>query len=545
MSQLRLVIRDAQRDISGDEHGSVAQAVVAALSAEPETIEELGLAMERFDAPPESGRFAHFRDDVDDRPYDAGVMVVDLAARLVACASTYCDPGPHGYVTYHDGHSATDMHFHYNLSEDWEFTNDMDSWRGLADERRRARRANPPLDARAVLYGQPLLEFVARECLAVAGTPRPIDGATDAEYDKEYALSRAIHVKWMMTAREDLRGATPRDILLARRQYIDRDLQDRANQWSQSLRPPRPLDAASAAYRLGGMGTHEIVTYYDLIREMIWSARKLVGQMPAAGSVLTEPPANALMVELAKLREEWFDRPDPDFGNRTPRGLIENERRRLPEAGAADDAVIDDDCPLCQMQADMPGPGFWHLDGCEMDDDFAFSFHRTREEFEAEQREHEESYRRWAAEDAERDRLGVTYPGGDGMGSDGGSESLALDRPPGGHAPFMRLFTIGSRLCGITVALKHPTENRPLIDRLSRDYGNLREVAQGNDGPPAEALIGPVLDRFGESLDAVAAARPDLEAKCADLREQLARFTTPADQTDAAPPMDGDGEWPF
>ncbi len=51
MSEVRLIIRDAKRDIFGDCHGSVAERVVAALSAEPESIEELALAMERFEAP--------------------------------------------------------------------------------------------------------------------------------------------------------------------------------------------------------------------------------------------------------------------------------------------------------------------------------------------------------------------------------------------------------------------------------------------------------------------------------------------------------------
>lgn len=54
------------------------------------------------------------------------------------------------------------------------------------------------------------------------------------------------------------------------------------------------------------------------------------------------------------------------------------------------EAVIDYDCPLCAMQADLPGPVFWLLDGCNMDDDFAFSFHCTPEEWEVEQREYEE-----------------------------------------------------------------------------------------------------------------------------------------------------------
>ena len=40
MSEVKLVLRDASRDLSGTIHGSVASAAVAALSARPVTIEE-------------------------------------------------------------------------------------------------------------------------------------------------------------------------------------------------------------------------------------------------------------------------------------------------------------------------------------------------------------------------------------------------------------------------------------------------------------------------------------------------------------------------
>jgi hypothetical protein len=63
------------------------------------------------------------------------------------------------------------------------------------------------------------------------------------------------------------------------------------------------------------------------------------------------------------------------------------------------EAMIDADCPCCQMLADIPGPMFWHLDGSGMDDDFAFDiYHRTREEWEAEQsqwEEHRNRFDRW------------------------------------------------------------------------------------------------------------------------------------------------------
>jgi hypothetical protein len=47
--------------------------------------------------------------------------------------------------------------------------------------------------------------------------------------------------------------------------------------------------------------------------------------------------------------------------------------------------MVDEDCPLCQMLADS-GPGFWHLDGCNMDEEFPFAlFEATREEWEEKQ----------------------------------------------------------------------------------------------------------------------------------------------------------------
>ena len=56
MSELRLNILDPGRAICGTIHGSVADAAVAALSAEPETIEELQDAVARFERFFDDGR---------------------------------------------------------------------------------------------------------------------------------------------------------------------------------------------------------------------------------------------------------------------------------------------------------------------------------------------------------------------------------------------------------------------------------------------------------------------------------------------------------
>src|SRR5262249_23816436 len=122
MSEVRLIVHDAQRDIHANCHGSVAERVIAALSAEPETVEELDAALERFRAPGEWGEFRGFSPGIDDTPYDAGLVIVDLAARLVVCHSTYSSACRTGYVSYHNGKCATDLLVRYHLSEDWRLT---------------------------------------------------------------------------------------------------------------------------------------------------------------------------------------------------------------------------------------------------------------------------------------------------------------------------------------------------------------------------------------------------------------------------------------
>src|SRR3990172_6813343 len=128
MSDVRLVIRDAGRDIHATRHGSFADCVVAALAAEPETIVELDVALQRFIAPGERSFFQGFSTGVEDEPYDAGVVIVDLAARLVVCGSTYSAIGRDGYVSVHDGSSATDVKARYHLSDDWEVSSRVSDW---------------------------------------------------------------------------------------------------------------------------------------------------------------------------------------------------------------------------------------------------------------------------------------------------------------------------------------------------------------------------------------------------------------------------------
>lgn len=537
MSEVRLVVRDGQRSIYADCHGSFAERAIAALSACPQTIEELDKALERFIAPDEWSYFRGFRNGCDDTPYDAGLVIIDLAAGLIVCDSTYCSASREGEVLYHDGKAATEVWVRYHLREDWKIVRHGDDWQALADQRRQERAANPPLDVRPVLYGEPLLTFIARESLeAFHGVGRPPQrDCRDAAHQREYELMRQIHVRWMMTPREDLRGQTPRQAMIAGRKFVDQGVEDRKLQWSDMNRCPPGLDEESAACRLAGFGTHEHVVYYDMVRHLLLCCRLAVAEHETcdAGEFVASQ-----LTPLAQMREAWLDEPYSETTGRSARSIIERERSGLPEGMTGAEAVIDDDCPLCQMQAELPGPAFWHLDGCNMDDDFAFSFyHQTLEEWEQEQREWEEHARRWKAQEAEEKRLGVDAESRNAWqishaGRGTGQESLTV-----------RLFGIGASLCGLIVGLRQPQERHDLIDRLNRAFGNLREVVGDADPAAGMSLVEPVLNHFCEQLHEIERLRPDLARQCADLRGRLEHFMDlPQEPTDQTP---DDGDLPF
>ncbi len=424
MSELRLVILDACRSIQATRAASFADRVVAALSAEPETIEELDRAVRRYEAHDERSFFSSFSSGTSDEPYDAGLMIIDLEARLVVCQSTYSYPGRTGSVSYHNGRYATDTCIRYHLPDDWEFTSIVESYHFLAERRRLQRREQPALDARGILYGKPMLSFIGSACWKAFREAPKSSSASEWEgsfelfdqggllasgqseqTDHDYELAREIHAQWLLTQREDLRGEAPRDVVLAKRAFIESDLQDRQIQWSDQQKCPPGLDRDSHAFRLGGFGTHEIVLYYYLVRALIYASQRELQQIArqsgprdpldfrTAGDFLsTEVP------RLEQLRDKLLETPDHELHAITPRAIIEHERARIPEGFCGKDAVVDKDCPACQMMADLPGPMFWHLDGCNMDTDFAFSFHRTFQEWENEERAYEEISRRFQSE---------------------------------------------------------------------------------------------------------------------------------------------------
>jgi hypothetical protein len=496
MSTLTLNILDHEQTVLGRPHGGWVEAIIAALSAEPETLDELGIALARF-VKPDPGRpaFAGWAHGACDEPYDAGWCAVDLAGRLVVCRSTWFVPRPIGTVRYHDGQAATAVELRYRLSDDWLLCDDVDGWQAVSARRRAERAARPPLDFRPVLYGK-FIEFLVTECLAARAA-----GETDPV--------AAIHARWLLTPRPDLRDLPPRHWLLARRGLINWDLQYRSEQWSVLRECPPALPRDSAAYLLGGCGTHENVIYYDLLRYLLGECWARVRAEPGVSKADE-------VARLEELKEQWLRTPQYDLSGHVPLEVIDHERQRLPEAVSGHDAMIDDDCPLCQMMAEDGSPVFWNLDGCNMDPDFAFSFHLTREEWEKEQREWEEVDRRIK----ERQAAEASQPGGLPEASVWQrSYSAAGEDFSGWIDPELLLFGIGSHLGELRLDCQEKADAGKWLEALNRDWGNLLAAAKDDTG----CLVDPVVQRLRDTLGELAVAYPELAEKCRDLDDQLVR----------------------
>jgi hypothetical protein len=425
MSETRLNILDHSGIYEGVIHASIADRCIAALSAEPETLAELEEALARYEKPADgTGALASLRPShqINFELWDAGLVIVDLAARLIAINSTYSQPAREGTVTYHDGHAETDLSILYQLSDSWELLSCVESYRAQASVRRNVRLACGRLDARAILYGRPLLEFIVAEVSQIHWPASDLD--EEQARDELYKQVSAIHEKWLLTPRADLQMQSPRDLLLAKREFIESDLDSRERQWSQQGEAPPCLRRESDAFRFAGFGTHEVVIYYDLVRLLIWDAVESRGRGSNAARInevstrsgsdgLNTVPQDADEFEqeirrLEQIQKEWWENPQDDCDGKTPVNIVESERRRLPLALLPSELIIDEDCPLCVLSAQEAamgnGPGFLHFDGCNMDDSFAFSFCATREEWEEEKRQQEEFDRdfdrRWQQREA-------------------------------------------------------------------------------------------------------------------------------------------------
>ena len=456
MSSIKLNLVDSESTLSGTIHASIGDYCVAALAAEPETLSELEAALTRFQRDPIELHFhldLHPGLDVDNEPYDAGILIVDLAARIVVCDSTYSLPGSSGVVGYHDGSNDQDCPIKYQLDPDeWLFLDSVNGFETRHYSRQQLRTLNPPLDARPVLYGRPLDEFLAKQIFqsisesnrteiataptseTSAQTSQSVSPASDLTQEEHWhetdnpddvdPLSKQIseiHKTWLITPREDLRGKSPREVMLAKTDLISFDLESRCLQWSILLEGPPCLDRNSFAYRFAGFGQHEWVIYYYLIRSLISQG---INAALATQSSNAETKIDELIAKLEDVKLQWLSEPNERFSGHVPFIVLDNERKRMPEAMGGRTMVIDEECPICKMMGDEAEAGlgvfFWHLDGCNMEQDFVFSTYLTKEEWELEQRLYEQISDECAERMAQKER-------GEVVGDDLAFEPIQVD----------------------------------------------------------------------------------------------------------------------
>lgn len=498
MSFLMLTVRDAHGMWHGRFPGGFVQAIFAALSAEPETFDELETALGRFC---DVRVVDSFRLRLSPGEIPSGVItervVIDLPGRLVCNESTQFYPERSGYVSYHDGDAVTEMPILFEIGDEWRIRDDCDQWKVEADARRLHRREFQRLDVRQVLYGPSLVRYLAAEIWksTIDGDDNPI---------------RAIHAIWLGTPREDLNGQAPRDVLLARREEIDLDIECRTREWSALGRCPPGLPRDSQAYRFAGFGTHEIVLYYDLIRYLLTTA----WQQPRPASVASE----AAMAEwLEKLHDDWLTGQDVrDLHGLSPRDVIDLERTRTPWAIDSSDSYYDHDCPVCRMMAEeQTGPMFCHLDGSGMDDDYVFSFYQSVAEWEKEQAEFTAYVKFCEAKRACHEEEVLVRPAEIWSCSHLNRELLPTLTP--GQRVYLLKFDLTANVAELRDDVSGDAKSEAILERVMASLGDVCDAVRDRAVWQLDGLI----DTCGSAIDELRRTRSALADKCHDFRAKL------------------------
>ncbi len=514
--------------------------VVASLSSEPETFEELRDAVARYVA--DTGWLAQEAEpleslDVPDlfQPW----CVIDLIGRAVLGGGGYelldrsatyrreddeeeaaddpplaPEPPPATGHGDHCGHaeaaSAVDSDIIWtNLPYRWLLQPADEQWRELLEQRATARRAEPRIDARSVLFGPPLYEFIAQRVVA---SQADFDEFPAEETEAEHELIRGLHVEWMMTPRLDLGERTPRETLLDGHQFVQSEIESRARQWSRQGIPPRPLLAQSATYRLGGFSEPEIVTYFDLVRASFHTACRLVRQ----DATLT---AERLAEQLPRATELWLDQPLPDDPSLTPNQIFTISRQRLPIE--ANSSMLDHDCPICRAEKDgLFGPTFVMFGGYhpEMDEDFAFSlldrsdWESLRDQFDSIDLAMEQ---RRSALAGIPEREGSFPAEDDPLGSVWKSTYSSPERLPANEiSPAFARLMLSFPLAEIIDCVRKQPEGRPHVEAINAAFDSFRRATT-----PQLMRQHAVLLR--DALEQASQAYPELLGRSADFQSLL------------------------
>jgi hypothetical protein len=226
------------------------------------------------------------------------------------------------------------------------------------------------------------------------------------------------------------------------------------------------------------------------------------------------PTQRELVEHMEEFRDRWMHEPcEGSISLMTPAELIESERRRMPISSDGH-PHLDDDCPLCQAMANGEfGPSFMWFDGhhLELEDEFAFSLCRTREEWDKQQ----EDYRKFAEEMDRKEQERAAH-GEDEADSAWKRSYVNWDAMAGpGASAQQGMLALGVLLAELVTDLQPRPGGAELVRALNDAYAAARE--SGTNWVANDAAG----EQFREVLEGVCEKHPDLTAKCADLQSRV------------------------
>ncbi len=372
---------------------------------------------------------------------------------------------------------------------------------------------------REVLFGEAMIEDLARRILDIVESDEWRSSGANEQDRARYAFTVRVHRDWLMTPRPDLAGLIPRQMLHGAVSWLDRV------EWAQRLRFEDRGEIVAVSTSVSGydeapMGREEVAIYFDMCRELIgagweWCVAQGIELQDVAGRLWRE---HELVAFLTEVKDEWLM--SPFEGGSPPQFIIECSRRRVPRGAGvaiagmtereAERHEIDCDCPICNMMAEgMFGTAFVGIDGhhLELDDEFAFSLHETREEWEEQQREFAKMSADMDRKHAERQARGETELDPFTSAWSGHISDDPLPGDPKGH---LKLAFLLAEVVGILESAGAPRED---LQELNESFSAFRSCDR--------AELPACGKQLEEQLEAIASRYPELVSRLADLQSRI------------------------
>lgn len=420
-----------------------------------------------------------------------------------------------------------------NVAPWWVFLRDSGPEQLLECRTDRPVRTHPH---RNELWGDVWLEFFASEM-----AKRVRQGGDWWERTKQgmkvgkHALSIDIHRRWLMTPRSEFGGRTPREDLHIAKKWIA-DLASNQRYRIDNKLTPVKLPEAFSGYETAPLGPHEVILYFEACRTLLVSGWMwLLKHMELEHSLELE---KQLLQAMKEQLETWLHMAQED--GLSPADIIRTERERVPLVAPEDGHDNSCDCPICDaMAAGKFGPSYIFFDGHHLDyeDDFAFSIHGTKKEWEEHQKMFGGGGYEFDLDDEldeeeldEEDELDEELEDDlDPSSFDANSDELApvwtqsslSDNPLPGHAGKLLGMAFHVAELGAELQNQARTGESPLeaIRGLNMAHREYQRAMQGDEISADERMIN--ANSFKSTLEKIARDYPKLVSRAADLQSQV------------------------